>query len=193
MESKERKKKSNTRMRLKEALFFLQKMETNFDKDPDFDFYLNAFISSSRSVKWIMNKEYSKKVGWDEWNRRFSQTVDETKFLKKTKDLRNISLKEEPLTTNKETILPLPKGINLDLDKEYRISIRKIPFPDEEIKNETKQEFDYSKQVTFIDQIKDVRIIEKWNEDSLVLCQKYYQWLEDLVQKCEDQFINVQE
>ena len=65
----ERKKKnmtSNTKLKLKEALFFLQKMETHVDIEPDFDFYLNAFVSSSRSVKWIMNKEYSKVEGWEE-------------------------------------------------------------------------------------------------------------------------------
>ena len=48
--------KSETRLKLEESSFFLKKMEENIKLDPDFDYYFNAFISSGRSVTFIMQK-----------------------------------------------------------------------------------------------------------------------------------------
>jgi hypothetical protein len=58
---------TGTKLKVNEAKFFLEKMKESFQKQPDFDYYLSAFISSSRSVLWVMRCEFSKIHGWEEW------------------------------------------------------------------------------------------------------------------------------
>lgn len=157
------------------------------DIEPDFDFYLNAFVSSSRSVKWIMNKEYSKVKGWEEWNKNISSTNEEVNYLKKISKLRNISLKEKPLITSKEFIFPIPEGIKVIPGAWYDVGVvREDLLPDKEIENAIKQEFG-SNAIKFTTKLDIMRIIEKSDEDIMLLCQHYYQWLENLVNECENQ------
>ncbi len=179
---------SNTRLRLKKSFFFLQKMETNIDIEPDFNFYLNAYISSSRSVKWVMNKEYSKVEGWEDWNKNTSSTNEEVNCIKIISKLRNQSLKEKPLVTSKEFIFPIPEGINIKIGALYKILVfRDDLLPNREIENEIKQKFG-SNPINFTSKREIIRIVEKMGEDIMLLCQHYYQWLENLVNECEDQF-----
>ncbi|RHR21780.1 hypothetical protein DWX43_23515 [Clostridium sp. AF19-22AC] len=91
----------NTESRLGEARFFFNKMKESENVFPEFNYYLNAFISSSRSVLWIMNAEYNKIEGWHKWYA--DKEPDElTKImLKGIVDARNRSLKKEPLYANK--------------------------------------------------------------------------------------------
>ena len=42
-------------------------MKDSKDKSLEFEYYLNAYSSSSRSVIRIMNSEYSKVNGWKKW------------------------------------------------------------------------------------------------------------------------------
>ncbi len=182
---------SNTKLKLKEALFFLQKMETHLDIDPDFDFYLNAFVSSSRSVKWIMNKEYSNVEGWEEWNKNISSVNEKVNCLRKISKLRNLSLKEKPLITSKEYIFPIPEGIKVIPSVVYKILVVReeslSDLHDKEIEKAIEHEFG-SNAITFTAKREIMRIIEKSDEDVLLLSQYYYQWLENLVNECENQF-----
>lgn len=182
---------SFTKLRLKESLFFLQKMETNIKIDPDFDYYLNAFIGLARSVKWIMNNEYSKIEGWKEWFDKIPFTVEEDAVLNKIAKYRNISVKERPLTTSYEYYVPIPEEFNVKPGEKYRFIISKTNLKSNEENEKIETEEYGPKLFEFIGQIESGRILEEsedYSEDIMKLCHDYYRWLEDLIHEVENRF-----
>jgi len=91
---------SRTRDKLEEAHFFLQKLKEHYAQQPDVDYYLSAFISSSRSVIWVMQSEYSNIRGWRDWYNSREPTLEESIFLKSINEVRIRSEKKEPLRTS---------------------------------------------------------------------------------------------
>ena len=181
---------SNSRLKLEETSFFLKKMKDNIDIDPDFDYYLNAFISSARSIKWIINKEYSKDAGWENWNNDLSLKNEEKSFLKLITKLRNISIKEKPLMTNKEYIIPVPEEIDLKEGTPYSVVAVAVPKDqkiNEKSENTLKQELE-SYSISFYSKIEILRTLGDSDWDILCLCQNYYQWLDNIVSECETRF-----
>lgn len=81
--------KGRTWRRLKEALFFLTEMDKSYMKSNNFFYYLSAFILHSRTVLWVMKKEYSKVDGFKEWYDSKEATKGEKELLKKLTKLRN--------------------------------------------------------------------------------------------------------
>lgn len=99
---------SHTSDKLAEAGFFLAKLdETHGTKE--FDYYLNAFIASARSVLWVMRAEYSKKEGWEAWYQAKEPTDEEARLLRLTRELRNTSEKVKPLRAYSEVEITIPK------------------------------------------------------------------------------------
>jgi hypothetical protein len=118
--------KSKTQLKLQEALFFLEKMEEFYTVNPDFDYYFNAFISSGRSVTFVMQKEYSKIQGFEEWYENRVLNEKENTLLKKLSiDLRNTSIHLKSLTTTLEYIFLIPDHININEDNQYQIFVKK--------------------------------------------------------------------
>ena len=113
--------------------------------------------------------------------------IDEANYLKKISKLRNLSSKEKPLITSKEYIARIVEGIKVVPGALYNIGIvREDLLPDKEIERAIKQEFG-SNAIKFTTKLEIVRIIEKSDEDIMLLCQHYYQWLENLVNDWENQ------
>lgn len=75
--------------RLKEAAFFLAEMDKNYMKSVNFFYYLSAFILHSRTVLWVMKKEYTKVDGFKEWYDSKEATKGEKELLKRLTKLRN--------------------------------------------------------------------------------------------------------
>jgi hypothetical protein len=88
---------SDTRFKLQEAVYFLNQMKSNIDNRTHFIFNLIAFVAAGRSVTFVMQSEFTRKVGpFAKW---YSKNVDEVlskeevpQFFRK---LRNIVLKKE--------------------------------------------------------------------------------------------------
>jgi hypothetical protein len=88
---------SDTRFKLEEALYFLDQMKKNLDNRKYFTFNLVAFVAAGRSVTFVMQYEFTRKVGpFAKW---YCKNVDEAlrkeevpRFFHK---LRNIVLKKE--------------------------------------------------------------------------------------------------
>lgn len=80
--------------RLKESQFFLQKLKENKIKQPDFNYYLNAFIGSARSIFWVMQSEYQDVTGWKQWYDSKQFVPEEDKFVRQVTVMRNESLKQ---------------------------------------------------------------------------------------------------
>jgi hypothetical protein len=57
---------SDTQYKLEESKYFLDRTRENVNNPKYFSFNLSAFLSSSRSVTWVMQKEFSGNE-FDEW------------------------------------------------------------------------------------------------------------------------------
>ncbi len=179
--------KSFTRLKLEEAHFFLKKMEDNVNLESEFNYYLNAFITSARAVKWIMNKEYSHIKGWKEWNNELSKRVDNKEILQMISKIRNISQKERPLIANKEYIIPIPDDLELKEDIMYNITLRKIENPN---KAEILKQNLKTGPNSFIARIEILRSIDEIDDNVMNICKDYYDFLENIVIQCENLFKN---
>lgn len=58
---------TDTRWTLDQSRFFLEKMRGLLANPREFTYYLNAFISSARSVTFIMQEEFSRRSGFTSW------------------------------------------------------------------------------------------------------------------------------
>ena len=99
---------SRTRRKLDEAEYFLGKLEVAVAAHPDFDFLLSAFVSSARSVTWVMKAEYKDNSVWAAWYKAKAPTDAERKLLAQMNDLRVRSEKFEPLETRPAIVLDFP-------------------------------------------------------------------------------------
>lgn len=90
--------RSSTLKRLREAGFFLEKMnETYLTPDHQFDCYMTAYIMIARSVTWIMQSEFRHKDGFSEWFKEKQVSHQIEQLLKKFRTVRNSISKQKPL------------------------------------------------------------------------------------------------
>ena len=99
---------SRTTRKLDEARFFMARLEDSTAAHPQFDYFLSAFVSASRSVSWVMKAECKERPGWLEWYESKQPVGDEKAILAKMNDLRVRSEKFEPLETRTSIVLEIP-------------------------------------------------------------------------------------
>lgn len=91
---------SDTKIKLEESRYFLARTRENINNPEYFSFNLSAFLSSSRSVTWVMQKEFLGSNGFDKWYENKQRQMDhEFKFFK---DERNVTVKERTIMPNKK-------------------------------------------------------------------------------------------
>jgi hypothetical protein len=185
---------SRTRDKLKEAHFFLQKLKEHYAQHPDIDYYLSAFISSSRSVIWVMQSEYSSIKGWREWYDSREPTLKEALFLKSINEVRIRSEKKEPLQTSSQVAISISKrdttpdlkeALGDIVDKRVKVTIASRKGVRE------KHRVRISKRsISFVAKISEfIKVVEEFpDQDILPICQKYYRILKLLVKECEQHF-----
>jgi hypothetical protein len=182
---------SRTRDKLKEAHFFLQKLEEHYAQQPDINYYLSAFISSSRSVIWVMQSEHSDIRGWRDWYNSREPTLEEAIFLKSINEVRIRSEKKEPLRTSAQITIGINKG---DTTPELEESL--VSIVDKKVKvtiaarkdSRRKHKVRISKRsISFVAKINDlVQVVEEFpDKDVLPICRKYYLILKSFVDECE--------
>ena len=86
---------NNTTHKLKEAEFFLDKLEPH---RPYFDFYLSAFLNASRSTTWIMRNEFNDNPNWRKWfeNATVEKITNKTDINIRLFDKENIKIPPKP-------------------------------------------------------------------------------------------------
>ena len=161
----------HTQFVLDETQFFLSKMEENQESFPDFNYYLNAYISAARSVLWIMKNEYCKVSGWLEWYDSTEVDHDKKLLLKGIVEMRNRSLKKAPLQIKQEYIIG---------DKEVSYNIY-----------DSKRAGRISDDNTLVlkGTINKINSVQEFkNKDILDVCRQYFDWLNQIVKVCIKQF-----
>ena len=160
---------------------------------PDFDYYLNAFFNSARSVLWIMRAEYCKVEGWEKWFKEKSIPTEREGVIGKITDARNRSSKKEPLKMDtymtvggKDKFIDLADYLKFFGGKEVILEVKKInpgDMRDNVEVNQAEGEVSIKVVLEIRDSIKEFK-----RQDICEVCQKYMYWLEEVVDECKDIF-----
>lgn len=88
---------SDTEKKLQEAKYFLRRMLETYSAPFEFECNLQAFISSARSVTWVMQKEYSKKPEFEEWYGKKQEEMQADEMLRFFREARTTTTHRKPL------------------------------------------------------------------------------------------------
>jgi hypothetical protein len=176
---------TNTELKLNEAKYFFNLLSKNIERNQEFDYLLNAFISSARSVTWIMKSEFVHLNGWKEWSASHDWAEEEQLLLSLMNTLRVESTKRASLRTAISFTVNIPAD-SLDSEKLKKIESMLGKHTRVEI-SETKPEETEGSVVVGQATVHDVkRIVKniKSDEDIMELCRKYLSILDILVRDC---------
>jgi hypothetical protein len=172
---------SEIMFKLVEAEYFLSKSKEKLGDPYEFYFNLDAFLSAARSVTWIMQKEYSKHIGFNDWyiNKQEKMRIDsDFKFFN---DLR-------VATIHKKSVKPYRQV-------EINISDSSVPFcvPITEgsyviPKDTSEPQKGNSSQSTKVDIKHSWCFQERPKDNGFELCNKYIQKLREWVEECDTKF-----
>ena len=88
---------SDTREKLLESKYFLERMtETQSDRDA-FKYNLSAILAAARSVTAIMQKEFDKVSGFKDWYEETQAKMQNDDAIKLLKDKRDITIHQQPV------------------------------------------------------------------------------------------------
>lgn len=102
--------------KLEEAEYFLGQMVENIVNVTNFKFNLSAFLSSARSITYIMQKEFSHKSGFTTWYKIKQQKFALYPIMKLMNDKRVISIHTQPIRPRKETHVKFLNTVTLTED-----------------------------------------------------------------------------
>jgi len=89
------------RERLDQTKFFYSKIQEEFKNPIIFEYYLNAFLASARSVTNLLEKEFSKNEKLMRFHSERMKEWHEDKAMRLFYELRSVSLKEQTPPTRK--------------------------------------------------------------------------------------------
>jgi hypothetical protein len=181
---------TRTRRKLNEAHFFLGRLEQNQDEETECDYYLSAFISSARSVLWIMRSEYESIGGWEDWYTSKMPDEDGQSFLKKINSIRVRSEKAVPLETSFLIVLLTSQ---MEMTPELKATLeyfkdRDVTCTIDSSNERLRAKIDDGHRVFEAD-AKVVQALDEFPDEDIVdVCKKYHSLLEQMVSECESVF-----
>lgn len=189
------KRGDRTRQKLAEAEFFLDQVKANYGKLKKFDYFLSAFITSARSVAWVMRSEYCKVDGWEQWYNARKPSREEAAMLKGTNALRVKTEKIAPLKTDSTFIV---QGVKLQKRDAEKISSamakakgQKIPVRLSGTTNNYLLELEIAgERFSFpaTEVLADRRLKEFPGENIFNVCERYYEAIASVVDECGKKF-----
>ena len=178
---------TNTRDRLLEAKYFLERMMEKQSYRDAFKYNLSAFLSAARSVTLIMQKEFNNKPGFAEWycSQQAKMKADRTmKILCKE---RNITIHQQPIhpqahikasiaehITITETVLAVLTHADGTVERYKSAS----PTTPASLQTESTVKWHW-----YFEKIP--------GDDVVTVCQKYIKEIETIVTECERQFVSL--
>ena len=181
---------TETEHKLKEAKYFLSLMRRGRKKAEQFDYLLNAFVSSARSVTWVMKAEFSKIDGWKSWYEGKKVDKSEEEILKLFNELRVGSTKRQSLRTHFLVELKVPKEV-MSKSLNHRLNrLKRKKLIITLSKNRGRSVRLDSKKISFPAYLTSARraVIGFSDKDVLGLCLGYVDILKGLVGECMQQF-----
>jgi len=185
---------TDTRDKLNEASYFLEQMKNKQSDRDAFRYNLSAFLSAARSVTLVMQKEFDKALGFEEWYEKKQEVMKQNGDMKFFNEKRKMTIHTEPVRprakvdvtiyppTANITVSALPPTIIIT-KADGTIERRAEPTvsPVTPVSNEIKAE---GKAVTewrwYFEELPDT--------DVVTACEEHIKKLEALVAECESLF-----
>jgi hypothetical protein len=177
---------SDTRDKLLESKYFLERMTATQSNRDAFKYNLSAFLAAARSVTAIMQKEFDKVSGFKDWYEEIQaklQSDDTTRLLK---DKRDITIHQQPVRPHAHVNVSITERIvfsdsvsivitRADGTVERRESEpTPSPMP---TKTETKTESEWQ---WYFDELPE--------KDIVTVCKEHIAKLDIMVEECESRF-----
>ena len=180
--------------KLDEAEYFLKQIEANYFEHSAFDYLLSAFISSARSVLWVMRSEYNDIEGWESWYKSLEPSTSDEALLRKVNEARVRTEKREPLKTSFRVNLIIPKEyateeLGQELEKLVGKNIELMAKPLSE-KESIIGASPKNEEIHFAGSVENVYrvLIELGDDDVIAVCRDYFATIKGVVDECESRF-----
>ena len=99
--------------KLEAARYFLEQMTKSLQDRKRFIYNLDAFLSISRSVTFVLQSEFSSNYKFQEWYTVKQEKMRNDSLMTFFKDMRNITVKEGTPQTKAEAYISLKAGFNI--------------------------------------------------------------------------------
>src|SRR2546421_13020501 len=101
--------------KIREGRFFLQKMEENKSGNAEaIRYYLQASIVASRGVTFMLQKEFSKVPGFNEWYEKIREQLSADNLASFLLEQRNFILKHGPALIKRHIHLTISEKLHLE-------------------------------------------------------------------------------
>ncbi len=180
---------TNTQLKLAEAKYLFSLMSDKLPDNKEFDYLLNAFVGSARSVTWVMRNEFARIDGWAQWFQAFAIDQEERLLLALFNSLRVQSTKRAPLRTNFILSVLIPPG---ELDGTKRAQLESL-IGKHIVVEMSDAPFDsvegaISVGPAHVEGVTRALRNADSDDDILNACEKYLGFLQHLVDQCVNQF-----
>jgi hypothetical protein len=194
---------TDTKHKLEEAEYFFMGMKSNIEVDKIFSFNLSAFLTSARSVTYIMQKEFNHVKEFGRWYITKKEVISSDADFKFFNDMRVATVHTNPIMPNKkvsisiiEPAISVTDSVAIKVIRAGKVvqdtpnTIEKVLKPFKSIQSQIRSILaafnPYKKYKMYKGQRNISRFFkERPNDDLIELCEKYLQKLRELVDECE--------
>lgn len=169
--------------KLDEAKYFLEQMKLSIKDRRVFKYNLSAFLSSARSVTFILQKEYARNSKFKEWYGKKQIEMRKDELLNFFVRKRNYVVKKGPLETRAEVSVKVYESIIVS--DNVTVALKKHDGT-EEIVYQTAESEVKSKQKP-----KETEIEYRWffedypGKDVVALCEEYLEKLTEIMEEAK--------
>jgi len=185
---------TNTRDKLEEAGYFLERMKETQAEPDHFRYNLSAFLAAARSVTWVMKNEFNAAEGFNCWYCKCKAEWKNDTEMEFFRQIRNDNIHENPVLPRADAGASVqdPESIADNVfaglfhpnGTEKKIEMKPTQFPPEAesgkstVSTEWKWYFRKLPEINF----------DPSGEDVISLCEGYLGKLARIVSECESSF-----
>jgi len=168
--------------KLDETKYFLEQMRLNIKDRRAFKHNLSAFLSSGRSVTFVLQNEYAENTKFREWYEKKKEEMKTDNLLNFFVNKRNYVIKEGPVELRGKIFLEVHDAITIS---ESVTVIKKRPDGTEEIVHQTEPEIKARAKPKEIKSSYQLFFEDYPDKDILTLCEEYVERLTKIVEEAK--------
>jgi hypothetical protein len=187
---------TDTRDKLNETIFCLKLMKTTLSSHhatttqgrDEFRYSLNLFLSSARSVTWIMKSEFDKVPGFDSWYADKEAKMRSDSTMRFLLEQRNISLKQKPIQPQGNTKVSFTDY--LTASDSISIVVTHADGTEEKFESQSEPPPPPKPSEVTMEQSWYFSGLPEGSNEVVATCEAHITKLEQLVNECESKFSN---
>ena len=180
----------DTQQKYNEAEYFLGMMKQNDENRQRFKYNLSAFLSATRSVTFVLQKEYSKNPKFKEWYSKKQKWMEGDALFKFFVGKRNYVLKERLIDPQAEISITVDFAAAASISVEAEVRDAEGNLKDYEYSEPPAKPKPASKPNSR-EETKYKWFFKDWqetDEDVITLCERYLKELKIIVEEAESKF-----